>query len=96
MRERLLDLIEDLRGAGLAISVAETVDALRAVELAGIERTVLREALAAALVKYEDDRAAFDAAFDATFAAPEPAASGRKQKHGRGSPAGGARWAIVR
>ena len=90
MRERLLDLIEDLRGAGLAISVAETVDALRAVELAGIERTVLREALAAALVKYEDDRAAFDAAFDATFAAPEPAASGRKQKHGRGSPAGGA------
>src|SRR5262245_39863727 len=67
MRERILGLVEALRGADVSISVAETMDAVAAVMAAGVERTVLREALAATLVKDEDDRRTFDRLFDAMF-----------------------------
>lgn len=97
MQERLLELIAELRTAGLSVSVAETVDAMRAVEAAGIERAVLREALAASLVKYEEDRAAFDAVFDVLFAIPAATARGRRRRRASsllgggesGSPGGG-------
>jgi uncharacterized protein with von Willebrand factor type A (vWA) domain len=67
MRARVLGLIGALRRAGIAVSVAETLDALAAVAAAGIERPVLREALAAALVKDESDRTTFDRLFDEAF-----------------------------
>ncbi|HZP42238.1 MAG TPA: VWA domain-containing protein [Candidatus Binatia bacterium] len=67
MRERLLDLVHRLRARGVEISPAETADAVRAVAAAGVEREVLREALAATLVKDEADRAVFDALFEETF-----------------------------
>ena len=56
-----------LRDAGLSISVAETLDALHAVGLIGVEREVLRDGLAATLLKDEGDRLSFDAAFDKCF-----------------------------
>jgi len=56
-----------LRDAGLSISVAETLDALSAVGLVGVEREVLRDGLAATLLKDEADRLSFDAAFDRCF-----------------------------
>jgi uncharacterized protein len=99
VRDRLLELIGRLRELGIAISVAETIDAIRAVEVAGIERDSLREALAATLVKHEDDRPAFDAAFEAFFASPLLEGGGRTRKRsaqtasagsGGGSRAGGA------
>src|SRR5438128_4469313 len=67
MRRRILVFVGQLRARGLAISVAETVDAVSAVLAAGVEREVLREALAAALVKDEADRAAFDVSFEEAF-----------------------------
>jgi uncharacterized protein with von Willebrand factor type A (vWA) domain len=70
--------VSRLRRAGLRISVAETIDAMAAVEAAGIAREVLREALAAALVKDEQDRAAYDASFDEHF--PLLAADGSEGK----------------
>jgi uncharacterized protein len=80
VRDRLLELIARLREHGIAISVAETIDAIRAVEVGGIERAALREALAATLVKHEDDRSAFDEVFEAFFAMPPPSGGGRARK----------------
>jgi hypothetical protein len=67
MRARILDLVQALRTRGVDVSVAEALDAVNAVAAAGVEREVLREALAASLVKHEADRPAFDALFDEMF-----------------------------
>ncbi|HEY8515973.1 MAG TPA: VWA domain-containing protein [Candidatus Binatia bacterium] len=89
MRERLLSFVTRLRAVGIRVSIAETLDAMAAVEAVGVEREVLREALAAALVKDENDRAAFDAAFDEHFPLlPLPASGGRSRKRGRRGAAG--------
>jgi len=57
----LLRFIGELRLAEVPVSVAETLDAMRAVAAAGLgDRARMREALAAALVKNEADREAFD------------------------------------
>lgn len=70
MRARLLGFIAALRDAGIACSVSETLDAMHAVVALGIDRPVLREALAATLVKAHDDRPIFDVVFDRYFGAP--------------------------
>lgn len=67
MRHVLLRFVRRLREAGVDVSPAETMDALAAVAVAGIEREVLREALAATLVKDERDRPVYDALFETTF-----------------------------
>jgi hypothetical protein len=92
MKDRLLGFFDALRQAGLAPSVGETLDAAAAVRVAGIERPVLREALAAALVKDHAQRATFDEVFERYFALPP--ASGRARRppaprQGDGSGRGG-------
>ncbi len=82
MRERLLAFVHALRSRDVRISVAESLDALAAVAVAGVERGMLREALAATLVKDERDRPAFDPLFDAHFPLAGPAA-GRGRKTAR-------------
>ena len=77
MRERLLQFIDTLRRAGITPSPAETFDAANAVAAAGVERTALREALSATLVKDHTDRPLFDELFDRYFAVP---------RRGRGRP----------
>jgi uncharacterized protein with von Willebrand factor type A (vWA) domain len=67
MRGRILRFVDSLRAEALPISVVETMDAIAAAGAAGIERPVLREALALTLVKDERDRPAFDALFDVAF-----------------------------
>lgn len=67
MRQVVLRFVRRLRERGIDVSPAETMDALAAVAAAGIEREVLREALAATLVKDERDRPVFDALFEVTF-----------------------------
>ena len=69
MRERIHAFVQALRGRGVEVSVAEGLDAMRAVAAAGVERDVLREALAACLVKDEGDRPTFDPLFDELFPA---------------------------
>jgi uncharacterized protein with von Willebrand factor type A (vWA) domain len=78
MREQLLGFIDALRQAGLTPSVSESLDAAAAVAYAGVERPVLRETLAATLVKDHADRATFDDVFDRYFALPQ-----RVQTRGR-------------
>lgn len=70
LREELIRFVERLRSAGVRISVAETIDAMNAVALAGIEMTRMREALSATLIKDEGDRQIFEELFVAFFRAP--------------------------
>jgi uncharacterized protein with von Willebrand factor type A (vWA) domain len=71
----LLVLFEQLRAAGVGVSMSEVLDAadaLRHVDL--LDRRLLREALAASLVKRHQDRAVFDELFDRCFMMAAPAA----------------------
>jgi uncharacterized protein with von Willebrand factor type A (vWA) domain len=96
MKGRLLRFITAARDGGLRISVAETLDALRAVAVVGIEREHLREALSTCLVKDEADRPLFDSLFETHFPLLGPAVrAGRRRRHapggggaGRGGSAG--------
>lgn len=67
MRTAILNFITELRHAGLRISLSESMDAMQAVAAVGIERELLREALAASLVKEEEDRIVFDDIFARFF-----------------------------
>src|SRR5271155_1713933 len=103
MREALLGFIARLRAAGVRISVAESLDAAHAVVAAGLERVRLREALAAALVKDEADRPAFDREFDLYFraghqtsSAPQRGQSWQGMVGAHGRPSEGATTAPVR
>src|SRR5260370_2451354 len=77
MRDALLGFIAELRAAGVRISVAESMDAMRAVAAAGLTRTRMREALAATLIKDEADGVVFDEAYMRYFGGARP---------GRGAP----------
>ncbi len=64
----LLRFVGELRLAEVPVSVAETLDAMRAVAAAGLaDRARVREALAAALIKDEADRESFDEVFARFF-----------------------------
>src|SRR5579872_3548169 len=67
LRDELLRFVNDLRGAGVRISIAETLDAMNAIAAAGLARGPMREALAATLIKDEDDRSIFDEMFAEFF-----------------------------
>ncbi len=65
------ELLWVLRRAGFEIATSQAVDAVRAVRAVGLEsRVVLRDALAAVVVKRARDRQRFDSAFDAFFSGP--------------------------
>jgi uncharacterized protein len=79
LRDELLRFVIQLRGAGVRVSIAETLDAMNAIAAAGLERAPMREALAATLIKDEDDRHVFDALFAVFFAsARNPTDDGRR------------------
>src|SRR5205814_7048168 len=86
MRARILDFVQTLRArGGVEVSVAESLDALVAVAAVGVEREPMREALAAALVKHEADRPAFDRLFDEAFPLVGGAEEGRRRGAGGGA-----------
>ena len=77
MRENLHRFFRAARGAGVHVSPAESIDAMRAVSTVGIsDRAVLRDALLLTLAKSEDEKKALGACFDLFFAAPEPSQAG--------------------
>jgi uncharacterized protein with von Willebrand factor type A (vWA) domain len=83
VRARLHGFVGGLREAGVDVSVAESLDAMHAVAAVGVERERLREALAAALVKDERDRALFDDLFERHFPLPAPAGAPPPRRRGR-------------
>jgi hypothetical protein len=90
MKERLAALVDALRAAGVPVSVAEAIDAATAAATVGVERRTLGDALAAALVKDEGDRALFHECFARVFPArPADADTARRRRAGRPSATGG-------
>ncbi len=72
MQEHVVQFVQLLRQAGLRVSTAEVVDALLAVERAGLsDKSVFRSALKATLVKRPEDLDDFDSLFDLYFSAFE-------------------------
>lgn len=67
LRDELVRFVTELRAAGVCVSVAETIDAMNAVAASGLERVRMREAMAAALIKDESDRAIFEQLFSTFF-----------------------------
>lgn len=82
MRTIALQFINALRTAGLRISISESMDALRAIAAIGVEREMFQEALAACLVKEEEDRLVFDETFVRFFAGPRAQRRGKHHEEG--------------
>ncbi len=88
MQQSLERFIKALRGMDVPVSVAESLDAHRAAALVGWgDRTLLRDALAVAVAKSEEEKARYFECFDGFFAAgdvrEEEAASEQAPGSGR-------------
>ncbi len=68
--DRHLAFVEALRGAGLSVSLAEDIDSLAALgAVRWGDRSMVRDAFAATMVKKQAQRTTFDALFDVYFPA---------------------------
>ncbi len=73
--------IDELRAAGVPVSMVEAIDGMRAVEVVDIgDRIALRETLRATLIKNQRHEGAFDTAFDVYFSTV-PQASPAEEDH---------------
>jgi uncharacterized protein with von Willebrand factor type A (vWA) domain len=73
MRENLHRFFRAARGAGVRLSPAESIDAMRAVSKVGFtDRTVLRDTFLLTLAKTQDEKKALGDCFDLFFNQPEP------------------------
>jgi uncharacterized protein with von Willebrand factor type A (vWA) domain len=77
MRDNLHRFFRAARGAGVHVSPAESIDAMRGVSKVGFEeRSILRDTLLLTLAKSEDEKKALGACFDLFFSQPEPSQNG--------------------
>ena len=68
MTAMLLDLLRAARGAGVRISVAESIDAFRSAEVVGYtDRQTLKDTLSLTLGKSIEDKKLFEDTFDLYF-----------------------------
>src|SRR5882724_4660706 len=75
MRENLHRFFRAARGAGVRLSPAESIDAMRAVSKVGFaDRTILRDTFLLTLAKTQDEKKALGDCFDLFFDQPEPKA----------------------
>lgn len=73
MRENLHRFFRAARGAGVRVSPAESIDAMRAVAQIGFaDRGILRDTLLLTLAKTQDEKLALADCFDLFFSQPEP------------------------
>ena len=57
MEDRVVEFIRGLRAAGVRVSLSESIDAMQAIGVLGIQdKDIFRESLRATLVKEHDDR----------------------------------------
>ena len=72
MREELHRFFRAARGAGVRVSPAESIDAMRAVADVGFaDRAILRDTLLLTLAKNQDEKQALGETFDLFFSQPE-------------------------
>jgi uncharacterized protein len=75
MKENLHRFFRAARGAGVHVSPAESIDAMRAVAQVGFsDREILRDTFLLTLAKSEDEKKALGQCFDLFFSRPEPSA----------------------
>lgn len=87
MRETLSRFVAELRGIGIPVSIAEHLDAARAVLCLPLEdRQSLKRALGATLVKSSTHQPAFDTAFEIFFGARHPLDDGGVAGDDAGAP----------
>ncbi|CCE02227.1 VWA domain-containing protein [Bradyrhizobium sp. STM 3809] len=73
MQENLHRFFRAARGAGVHVSPAESIDAMRAVASVGVaDRAILRDTMLLTLAKSEDEKKALGACFDLFFAHVDP------------------------
>jgi uncharacterized protein with von Willebrand factor type A (vWA) domain len=73
MRENLHRFFRAARGAGVRLSPAESIDAMRAVSKVGFtDRTILRDTFLLTLAKTQDEKKTLGDCFDLFFDQPEP------------------------
>ena len=73
MRENLHRFFRAARGAGVRVSPAESIDAMRAVANVGFaDRGILRDTFLLTLAKTQDEKKALGECFDLFFDQPEP------------------------
>lgn len=73
MDDRIIEFVRGLRAAGVRVSMAESMDAMRAVEVMGIsDKELFRQSLRTTLVKESDDFAAFEELFPLYFGSGGP------------------------
>lgn len=73
MRENLHRFFRAARGAGVRLSPAESIDAMRAVSKIGFaDRAILRDTFLLTLAKTQDEKKALGDCFDLFFDQPEP------------------------
>ncbi len=93
MLSSLADFAAELRTAGVPVSMVEVVDAAAAIDLVDLgDRSSVRTALAATMVKSARHQPAFDTAFDVFFgltAAEPPPVIGARAVPGRPGHLGG-------
>jgi uncharacterized protein with von Willebrand factor type A (vWA) domain len=82
LSDLIIEFICSLRAAGVRISVAESVDAMRAIGAAGLALTRMREALRAALIKDEADNLTFDTLFADYFRTRSHSSHPNRQSRG--------------
>src|SRR5262249_33101331 len=72
MRENLHRFFRAARGAGVRVSPAESIDAMRAVSKIGFDdRQILRDTMLVTLAKTQDEKRALGDVFDLFFTPPE-------------------------
>jgi uncharacterized protein with von Willebrand factor type A (vWA) domain len=77
MKENLHRFFRAARGAGVPVSPAESIDAMRAVANVGFsDRGILRDTFLLTLAKTQDEKKALGDCFDLFFSHPAPAAPG--------------------
>jgi uncharacterized protein with von Willebrand factor type A (vWA) domain len=73
MRENLHRFFRAARGAGVRVSPAESIDAMRAVSKIGFsDRDIMRDTFLLTLAKTQDEKRALGDCFDLFFSQPEP------------------------
>lgn len=73
MDDRIIEFVRGMRAAGVRVSMAESMDAMRAVEVLGVSnKELFRQSMRATLVKESDDFAVFDELFPLYFGSGGP------------------------
>jgi len=73
MDDRVIEFVRGMRAAGVRISLAESMDAMRAIEALGItDKTIFKSSMRATLIKEAQDFAVFDQLFPLYFGSGGP------------------------